>query len=393
MEKIPCKIRKLKHLHCAELNNVFRKLLFFSFIFFLTNSFFTQSSVIKTIVIDAGHGGKDPGCHGSFANEKHVCLSMALKLGAKIKANHPELNVVYTRDKDVFVELHKRASIANKAKADLFICIHANAASPAAYGTETYVLGLHRTEAQKNVAARENSIIHLEDDQGERYKNFDMSPDALIARKIQLSVFLDQSIRFAQKLQWQFKNIGRHDRGVKQAGFLVLYKTTMPSVLIETGFLTNKKEEKFLGSNDGQSKMVDAMYKAFISYRNELEGIENSIKSSEPVDDQKNINQNITKDEIDSNESIKEKVVFRVQIATSTQKLSLNASRFKKLKVYEYWHNGVYKYTSGSFVSDFEKAKLYCKKLRDLGFKSAFIVSFLDNKRINLQKGIKLAEK
>ena len=383
----------LKQLYCFELNNVFRKLLFFSLILFFTNSFFTQSSVIKTIVIDAGHGGKDPGCHGSFANEKHVCLSMALKLGAKIKANHPELNIIYTRDKDVFVELHKRASIANKAKADLFICIHANAASAAAYGTETYVLGLHRTEAQKNVAARENSIIHLENDQGERYKNFDMSPDALIARKIQLSVFLDQSIRFAQKIQRQFKKIGRHDRGVKQAGFLVLYKTTMPSVLIETGFLTNKKEEKFLGSKEGQSKMVNAMYKAFNSYRNELEGIENAINSSEGLDGQKNENQNVTNNEIENKETLTEKVVFRVQIATSTQKVSLNASRFKKLKVHEYWHNGVYKYTSGNFVSDFGKAKLYCKKLRDLGFKSAFIVSFLDNKRINLQKGIKLAEK
>ena len=202
---------------------------------------------------------------------------MALKLGKLIKNKYPELKVLYTRETDVFVELAERANIANKAKADLFICIHANAASPAAYGTETYVLGLHRTEAQKNVAARENSIIHLEKDQGKRYENFDMSPDALIARKIQLSVFLDQSISFAQKLQRQFKNIGRHSRGVKQAGFLVLYKTTMPSVLIETGFLTNKKEEKFLAADEGQNKMVSAMFKAFVAHKNELEGIDKNV--------------------------------------------------------------------------------------------------------------------
>jgi len=393
MENVPCKIRNLKRFNCFDLNNLIKRILFISFVFLLSFSFYTQSSVIKTVVIDAGHGGKDPGCHGSFANEKHVCLSMALMLGKKIKQNHPELNVIYTRDKDVFVELHKRASIANKANADLFICIHANAASAAAYGTETYVLGLHKTEAQKNVAARENSIIHLEDDQGERYQNFDMSPDALIARKIQLSVFLDQSIRFAQKLQGEFKKIGRYNRGVKQAGFLVLYKTTMPSVLIETGFLTNKKEEKFLASKEGQNKIVNAMYKAFQKYRNELEGIESSVIEN-TESHESNINSHTEHNtDLNSSEKTKGKVIFRVQIATSTKKISLSSSRFKKLDVYEYWHNGVYKYTSGVFISDFDGAKQYCKEVRNLGFKSSFVVSFIDDKRINLEKGIKLAEK
>jgi N-acetylmuramoyl-L-alanine amidase len=211
-----------------------------------------EKSVLKTIVIDAGHGGKDPGCHGSFAHEKHVCLAIALRLGELIKAKYPNINVVYTRNSDVFVELIERANIANRAKADLFICIHANAGSNAAYGTETYVLGLHRTEAQQRVAERENSIITLEDDKGAKYRDFDMSPDAIIAKQLQLSVFLDHSILFATNLQKEFKRIGRYDRGVKQAGFLVLYKTTMPSVLIETGFLTNPTEENFLGKNDGQ---------------------------------------------------------------------------------------------------------------------------------------------
>ena len=199
-------------------------------------------STINKVVIDAGHGGKDPGCHGESAYEKHVCLSMALMLGSMIEDRYPEIEVLYTRKTDVFVELAERAKIANRNDADLFICIHANAASPQAYGTETYVLGLHRTDAQQRVAERENSTIHLEDDKGEKYKDFDLSPDAIIARQLQLSVFLDQSINFASKLQKEFKAIGRYNRGVKQAGFLVLYKTTMPSVLIETGFLTKPTE-------------------------------------------------------------------------------------------------------------------------------------------------------
>ena len=173
-----------------------------------------------------------------------------------IEDRYPEIEVLYTRKTDVFVELAERAKIANRNDADLFICIHANAASPQAYGTETYVLGLHRTDAQQRVAERENSTIHLEDDKGEKYKDFDLSPDAIIARQLQLSVFLDQSINFASKLQKEFKAIGRYNRGVKQAGFLVLYKTTMPSVLIETGFLTNPTEEKFLSDSTTQRKWL-----------------------------------------------------------------------------------------------------------------------------------------
>ena len=195
-----------------------------------------EKQLIRTVVIDAGHGGKDPGCHGSFAHEKVVCLAMALRLGELIKAKYPDVKVIFTRDKDVFVELYERANIANRANADLFICIHANAGSASAYGTETYVLGLHRTESQQKVAETENAIISLEDDKGAKYLDFDMSPDAIIGIQLQMSVNLDNSIRFAELLQKEFKRIGRYDRGVKQAGFLVLYKTTMPSVLIETGF-------------------------------------------------------------------------------------------------------------------------------------------------------------
>jgi N-acetylmuramoyl-L-alanine amidase len=344
---------------------------------------------IKTVVIDAGHGGKDPGCHGAIANEKTVCLNMALMLGDMIKKEYPDIKVVYTRDKDVFVELDERAKIANKNNADLFICIHANAAGPTAYGAETYVLGLHRTEAQQSVAERENSIIHLEDDGGAKYKDFDMSPDAIIARQIQLSVFLDQSINFADKVQNEFKSLGRHDRGVKQAGFLVLYKTTMPSVLIETGFLTNPAEEKFLAGKASQEQMAKAMFTAFKKYKNELEGIDEQVivtydtttSVTPTIEESKSEN-------VNSNE-----VVFRVQIETSSSQLKLTDSKFKGMQMFEYKQDNLYKYTTGKFVNDYNSANNHKNLLREKGFQHAFVVAFMNNERIDLQKAIKLAEK
>ena len=349
-----------------------------------------EVGAIKTVVIDAGHGGKDPGCHGASAHEKHVCLSMSLMLGDLIKNKFPNINVVYTRDTDVFVELNERAKIANRNNADLFICIHANAASAQAYGTETYVLGLHRTESQQKVAERENSIIHLEDDGGEKYKDFDMSPDAIIARQIQLSVFLDQSISFASKLQSEFKRVGRHDRGVKQAGFLVLYKTTMPSVLIETGFLTNPKEEKFLSDPATQKLMAESMFTAFRKYKNELEGVEEKIEGPAiPTKDEEEVTKDDQKKEIIKSDDI----IFRVQVETSENKIPLTSKRFSGYKVFEYQQNNLFKYTIGSHVNDFSGANEMKNNLREKGFQHAFVVAFLDGDRINLQKAIKLAEK
>lgn len=357
-------------------------------IFMFSATLFAQDdemdyAAIKTVVIDAGHGGKDPGCHGASAQEKHVCLSMALMLGDMIKEKYPSIRVVYTRDKDVFVELNERAKIANRNSADLFICIHANAASSKAYGTETYVLGLHRTESQQKVAERENSIIHLEDDGGAKYDDFDLSPDAIIARQIQLSVFLDQSISFASKLQVEFKSIGRFDRGVKQAGFLVLYKTTMPSVLVETGFLTNPEEERFLSDPETQRQMANSMFIAFRKYKNELEGVEELIEDKPIVIPQ--INEQVVLDEKD--------VVFRIQIETSETKIPLTSKKFKGYTVYEYEQNNIFKYTLGAFVNDIKSARAYKTRMVEQGYQHAFVVGFLGKERINLQKAIKLAEK
>jgi N-acetylmuramoyl-L-alanine amidase len=367
---------------------------------------FSQNSVIKTVVIDAGHGGHDSGCLGASNYEKTVCLSIALKVGELIKSSFPNVKVVYTRDKDVFVELHERAAIANRNKADLFICIHANSASPSAYGAETYVLGLHKTDSQKQVAERENSIIKLEQDKGARYKNIDLSPDALIGIQLQMSVYLDQSILFAERLQSEFKAIGRHDRGVRQAGFLVLHQTTMPSVLIETGFLTNPSEEQFLGSKDGQVQMATSIFKAFKRYKNKLEGISEEVtndkvenKSPEPENKTGNIpKEKIPEDQNNSNTTeekhsdSKGKVIFKIQFDMSDKQLPLNSSRFKGLKTDEYMHNGSYKYVTGNFVNDFNGANTYKNEVRKLGFSTAFVVAFLDGERINLEKGIKLAQ-
>lgn len=375
--------------------------LLFVFTGFLTSVSFSQkdelfNSAIKTIVIDAGHGGKDPGCNGAHSNEKTVCLNMALALGDLIKKNYPDVKVVYTRDKDVFVELDERAKIANRNKADLFICIHANSAGAAAYGAETYVLGLHRTESQQKIAERENSTIYLEADGGEKYKDFDLSPDAIIARQLQLSVFLDQSINYASKVQKEFKTLGRHDRGVKQAGFLVLYKTTMPSVLIETGFLTNPQEENFLSNKENQQKMAEAMFNAFKKYKNELEGVHvestNSKVTNQPPDKKpdKTVVETIS-NQVEAD--IQDKVVFRVQIQTSQKRIPTSSSEFKGINVFEYHQDGIYKYTTGEFINNFKSANNLKNELRENGFEHAFVVAFLNGERINLEKAIKLAEK
>jgi N-acetylmuramoyl-L-alanine amidase len=377
-------------------------------VFLFLNSFLrsqgNEVTSIKTVCIDAGHGGKDPGCHGASANEKSVCLSMALKLGAKIKAAYPSLNVIYTRDKDVFVELDERAKIANRNKADLFICIHANAGASNAYGTETYVLGLHRTDAQQQIADRENSTIYLENDKGVKYKDFDLSPDAIIGRQLQLSVFLDHSINFASKLQAEFKRIGRYDRGVKQAGFVVLFKTTMPSVLIETGFLTNKNDEIFLKEEVNHEKMAQAMFDAFQKYKKGLEGIENSKgitkqdKEIEVVEQKKVLNSENSKIDQKTNINLEEKkvvlpIIFSVQLESSDKKLDLDIRRFRGKDVYEVIEGKMFKYYTGKIEGDFEEANKLKNLMRNNGFENAFVVAFENGVKIPIDKAKKMVKK
>jgi N-acetylmuramoyl-L-alanine amidase len=243
---------------------------------------------LRTIVIDAGHGGHDTGCLGSDSREKDVALRIALKLGKLIEANCPDVKVVYTRKSDVFISLIERANIANRAKADLFICIHLNSGPKAAYGAETFVMGLHKTDDNLNVAKRENAAILLEDNYEKNYDGFDPnSPEANIIFSLYQNQFMTQSLSFAAKIQKQFKeNSKRYSRGVKQAGFLVLYKTAMPSVLIESGFLTNESDQRFLSSDAGQASMASSIYRAFKSYKAELE---TGIVSNNKIDEEDNV--------------------------------------------------------------------------------------------------------
>lgn len=231
---------------------------------------------LRTIVIDAGHGGKDPGTRGKTAKEKDVALKIALKFGAFVEKNMPDVKVVYTRKDDRYLPLDERAAIANKNKADLFICIHANAiVNAVAYGTETYVMGLHKDEGNMDVAKRENSVITLDENYKERYEGFDpKSPESYILFSLTQSAYQESSLLFAQKIESQFKSrVGRHSRGVKQAGFWVLWRTAMPSVLIETGFLSNDKEEDYLKSEEGQDLIASGIFRAFKEYKTQIEAI------------------------------------------------------------------------------------------------------------------------
>ena len=231
---------------------------------------------ISTVVIDAGHGGKDPGALGAISKEKDVNLTVALLVGDYIKKNCPDVKVVYTRERDVFVTLNERAAIANRNNADVFISIHCNSAAKgsSASGVETFVLGEHKNAANLEVAKKENSAILYEEDADEQYGNFDLnSPEAYIALSLFQTEYLSQSLQLAANMQEQFaKRVGRKDRGVQQAGFLVLWKTAMPSILIELGFLSNATEERFLASEKGQSYMASAIYRAFRDFKASYEG-------------------------------------------------------------------------------------------------------------------------
>ncbi|MFN4146522.1 MAG: N-acetylmuramoyl-L-alanine amidase, partial [Runella sp.] len=231
---------------------------------------------VKVVVIDAGHGGKDPGARGKIAVEKDIVLDLAILLARKIKTEMPEIKVVLTRASDKFVELSERSNIANRRKADLFISIHCNSipknkVSPA--GTETFVMGLHKTDENFEVAKRENASILLEKDYQERYKGFNPnSPLAYIMLANRQNAYMKSSLNFAGKIENQFKNYAsRSSRGVKQAGFMVLWQTAMPSVLIEAGFLSHPDEERYLNSKEGKEEIAEAVFRAFKQYKEEVE--------------------------------------------------------------------------------------------------------------------------
>ncbi|SRR5690606_9880022 len=233
----------------------------------------TEGYKIKTVVIDPGHGGHDPGTVGRVAKEKDVVLKLALELGRRIKNAYPDVRVLYTRTTDKFVDLAERSAFANRNNADLFISLHCNASprSKVVKGTETFVMGLHKTDSNLEVAKRENSVILKETNYQEKYKGFDpSSPLAYIMLANYQSAFLTNSLRFAQLVEKHF-GAARHSRGVKQAGFLVLWRTAMPSVLVEIGFLSTPEEERYLISEKGNAETAERIMKAFGEYKKAVE--------------------------------------------------------------------------------------------------------------------------
>ncbi len=352
-----------------------RHLLFFGIyisIFMLATSLSAQNnSTIRKIVIDAGHGGKDPGAIGSSSKEKDIVLSIALKAGKYIQEHHKDVKVIYTRKTDEFIELHRRAQIANESGADLFISIHCNAnKSSKPFGTETYVMGLHKSEDNLDVAKTENAAIFYEDDYAEQYEGFNPNSDEdYIVLSMFQSSSIDQSIDLSQKVQSQFKiKASRKDRGVKQAGFWVLYKTTMPGILIEAGFLSNPTEEKYLKSEDGQIVLALAIYEAFTEFKNEYEEINSALA------DLSQLNQP------------EDKVFYRIQFASYKKEKTLDFRKFRgleEIKMYE--HNGLFKYTTGN-KTNLDDAIALKQKLKKQGYSDIFIVAFYQVQRISIDE-------
>ena len=366
---------------------------------------------IRTVVIDPGHGGHDGGCHGASAHEKHVTLAIAKKLGALIEKNIPGTNVVYTRTTDVFIGLDERAAIANKAAADLFISIHCNAnKNTAAYGTETWTMGLHKSEGNLEVAKRENSAILHEKDYLEKYDGFDPnSPEAYIVFSLNQSAFINQSLLLASKIEEEFREDKRVSRGVKQAGFLVLWRTVMPSVLIETGFLTNKEEEKYLASEAGQNECARSVFDAVVTYKAKMENSVNGmfndsdrtltgdveIAREAPIAENTVVKKEATPEKSVSNEVPKPKsetaqadastnpftgTTYRLQVAASSKRVDVKGNPYNKASLVCENDNGTYRVLS-QHVKSIDEAKTLRKELVNKGFKDAFIVEYVNGIR------------
>jgi len=321
-----------------------------------------------TVVIDAGHGGKDPGAAGSLVKEKAINLAVALKLGTLITSNHKDVNVIYTRKTDVFVDVAERADIANRNKADLFISIHTNSLEKNknnVKGAETYTLGLAKTEENLEVAIRENAVILNEDNYLQRYGGFDPnSSESYIMFELMQNMNMEHSVMLASEIQKAFSSAKRSDRGVRQAGFMVLWLTGMPGVLVELGFLSNKDEEKYLRSTEGQNQYAKSIYTAFRKYKDKYGANQRVIASnaaSSPV-------------------SSAGQIVYKVQILSTDRQLPANSPLLKGHKAEWYKDGNVYKYTVGE--SKDHKTIQNLQKQVSKDFKDAFIIQMKDGKRV-----------
>ncbi len=348
-----------------------------------------------TIVIDPGHGGKDEGASNYGIKEKDIVLAIGIRLMTYIQKNMSDTKVIMTRNKDVFIPLHQRVEIANTNNADLFISLHANYYSaPSIYGSETFVLGLHGSSENLEVAQAENSVILMEDDYSSRYEGFDPNlPESYIMFEMVQGEYQDQSISLASLVQNQFKDHAlRKDRGVKQAGFLILKQTSMPSIIIEAGFLSNPEEAQYLNSDNGQDEVASAIYKALTDYKKTHENksefklvAQEKSMIEDDADSTLSISKN--KSEILINTELNEtelKIFFCVQIAASYKKVDTSPSNWRDLKnVFIREQNGMYKYLYGQ-VKSYNKVKKIKIEAREK-FPNAFIVALEDDNLVPLQ--------
>ena len=402
-------------------------------------SVFANPDPVKpfVVVLDAGHGGKDPGNLGNGYMEKIIALKIALEAGALL-SSYQDIKVIYTRDSDDFVALTQRGAIANKAKADIFISIHCDSHTSNAFGAGTFVLGLHANKQNFAVAKKENSAIYLEENFEERYAQYDInSPESVIGFTIMQEEFLDKSIQLAKSMQDRFaKGLKRNDRKVKQAGFIVLHQTFMPSVLVETGFLTNANEGAYLNSKKGQSEMAAAIAEAVLEYKNglqtvSLEALTTAVKESPVVTKMAEVKEipvaadaveakNIEKKKEDATENqtneassvvatpvvktlspsapmaeikketvkINPGIVFKIQLMAVSKKIPLTADNFKGLSDISTEPVGsLYRYFYGN-TSDYKQAKEWLIEAVNAGYLNAFVAAYENGTKISLTKAL-----
>lgn len=375
-----------------------RKILFFLIVsvFFFEIATGQNSPKPFTVILDAGHGGKDPGNMGNGHKEKDIALNIVLEIGKRLESL-PGVKVIYTRKTDVFVELKDRANIANKAKADLFVSVHCNSHKSQAEGTETFVLGVAQNKENFEVAKAENSVIFMEDDYQIHYEGFDPNaPETVIGLTLLQEEYTDQSILLADMIQDNFANqYNRVDRGVKQANLLVIRRTFMPSVLVEVGFLTNTGEGRYLNSPNGQADMSNAVYQAIAKYKSVLfddRGDYTFEKNNNQTGDSSQAK--ITASPEIYTQNIKDKtILFKIQLFASSKKISLNRKNFEGLSpvstekignVNRYLYQETYSYP---------EAVSFLKEAQQAGYKDAFIASYEKNKQIPLTEALKKIEK
>jgi N-acetylmuramoyl-L-alanine amidase len=355
----------------------------------------TTTNKLQTIVIDPGHGGKDPGTMGTKRYniyEKHVALLVSLKLGQYISEAFPQIKIIYTREEDVFLELNERTDVANDSNADVFISIHCDGfTSSEASGASVFVMGMSKLKANLDVAMRENSAIYMEDNYQHKYEGFDpKTPESYIVFSLMQNTYLEQSLLLAEEVEREFATkANRKSRGVKQAPFYVISRTNMPSILIECGFLTNPNEEDFLHSDNGQDYLASAIFRAFRTYKESVENVDDLHEDMPLV-----IISSDEKDEINAKDLKKienDQVVFKVQIGTYLKSMK-NDHFFIEIEAKEMDLNGTFKYYVGAEnkKSDADKIKI---KMLDLGFNGAFVAAFYEDTRISMKEALDLQAK